>query len=536
MQVHGGTGEGQTMSKNKYAKQDAERELPDFSELGTTGLRRFSGYIDEEFHKDLRGQKAAKVYREMVDNHPIIGAVLHLIDLLIRQTVLNVEASGEGPEYERAQQLCESAIDDIDIRAVISEAQTMMPFGYAVLEKVFKVRRGNHPMLELRSSYDDGLIGWRKLAIRAQEAVERWEFGEHGEVLGVYHRAPPSYKLIYIPAAKMLHFALRKPKGNPEGKSLLRNAYVPYYFQKQHQFFEGIGAERNLAGVPDMQVPLALFDTANVEKLQTFKDMVRKIKADQYGGIVRPAELDTQGMPTGYKFGLVSASGRNLPDSDLPIKRNRAEIAMVLLAEFMIFGTEQSGSRALSVDKTEMFTLVVGGILDAILEPFTQDAFPELCELNGIDSKYAPTYQHGDIETPNVQALAAALGTFADRGIIVPDAGLEAHLRELLGLPAPEREAAINAPSLAPAANDDAESSPLLDGAPPANDDKIADAALNGAQVTALKDIITSVAAGELPRDSALEIVMLAFQLQRDAADRILGSAGRGFEATQAVA
>lgn len=56
------------------------------------------------------------------------------------------------------------------------------------------------------------------------------------------------------------------------------------------------------------------------------------------------------------------------------------------------------------------------------------------------------------------------------------------------------------------------------------------DTALNGAQVDALLRIVQETAAGRLPRDAALEMIVTAFPVGRDAANRILGSVGRGFK------
>lgn len=55
------------------------------------------------------------------------------------------------------------------------------------------------------------------------------------------------------------------------------------------------------------------------------------------------------------------------------------------------------------------------------------------------------------------------------------------------------------------------------------------DTALNGAQVSSLLQIVGQVAAGQLPRDSALEIMVAAFNMSHDQADKILGSVGAGF-------
>lgn len=61
-------------------------------------------------------------------------------------------------------------------------------------------------------------------------------------------------------------------------------------------------------------------------------------------------------------------------------------------------------------------------------------------------------------------------------------------------------------------------------------DQPVSDSALNGAQVTALVDLVARVALGELPRAAAVEIVMVSFLLSREDAERILADAGDGFE------
>lgn len=60
--------------------------------------------------------------------------------------------------------------------------------------------------------------------------------------------------------------------------------------------------------------------------------------------------------------------------------------------------------------------------------------------------------------------------------------------------------------------------------------ENVQESALNGAQVTALKDILISAAAGQLPRDSAVQLIMVAFQLDQPMAERLMGPIGRGFE------
>lgn len=57
--------------------------------------------------------------------------------------------------------------------------------------------------------------------------------------------------------------------------------------------------------------------------------------------------------------------------------------------------------------------------------------------------------------------------------------------------------------------------------------------AFNGAQVSSLVEIVTAVAGGTLPRDSAIQMVSVSFQLSIEEADKLIGSAGKGFVPTK---
>lgn len=55
--------------------------------------------------------------------------------------------------------------------------------------------------------------------------------------------------------------------------------------------------------------------------------------------------------------------------------------------------------------------------------------------------------------------------------------------------------------------------------------------ALNGAQLASMVEVVTAVAAGTLPRESGVQMIMLAFQVDQPLAEKLLGSAGKGFKA-----
>ena len=56
----------------------------DFMEIGSSGLVQYGGRVEEDFLRQLQGKRGYAIYREMAENHPLIGAILHSIETLFR--------------------------------------------------------------------------------------------------------------------------------------------------------------------------------------------------------------------------------------------------------------------------------------------------------------------------------------------------------------------------------------------------------------------------------------------------------------------
>jgi len=76
------------------------------------------------------------------------------------------------------------------------------------------------------------------------------------------------------------------------------------------------------------------------------------------------------------------------------------------------------------------------------------------------------------------------------------------------------------------------ENTPVTEGADPlAQKTTVKDVALNGAQVESLISVVNQVSSNIIPRESGVNIIMVAFNLDRAAANAIIGEAGRSFTA-----
>lgn len=405
-------------------------------EIGRIGQRRFGGVIYEEFLPELQGYKGIEAYREMADNDDIVGAILYAIEMLVRQTSWTVEAQGRSAKDKEAAEFVQSCLDDMQTTWVdtVSEILSFLTYGWSFHEIVYKRRMGNTRDVRTRSKFDDGLVGWAKLPIRAQETLYQWEYDEADNLIGMTQMPPPDFGLFTIPMSKGMLFRTRSRKDNPEGRSILRNAYRSWYFKRRIQEIEGIGIERDLAGLPVIYSPedFNIWDKNNkaaVDALEGLEEIVRNIRRDEKEGIV---------LPGGYKLELLSTGGTRQFDTNAIIERYDTRIAMTVLADFIFLGHQQNGSWALSSDKTELFAMACGAYLDIIAETFNSQGIPNLIDING--EHFAgitdyPKLTHGDIEDADIEKVSAFIRDMTSIGVIVPDDGLEDYVRQVGHLP-----------------------------------------------------------------------------------------------------
>lgn len=405
-------------------------------EIGRIGQKRYGGTFYEEFLRELRGKKGIETYREMAENDDTIGAILFAVEMLIRQASWNVEPGGDTPKDKEAAEFVEQCMHDMQDTwtDTVSEILSFLTYGWSFHEIVYKRRMGKTRDQKTRSKYNDGLIGWRKLPIRAQETLYQWEYDDEDNLIAMTQLPPPNYGLITIPMDKAMLFRTKSRKGNPEGRSILRNAYRSWYFKRRIQEYEGIGIERDLAGLPVFTAPedIAIWDEDDPDmvKLRTgMEAMVQKIRVDELAGIVKPY---------GFEFELLNSGGSKQFDTNAIIQRYDTGMAMTVLADFIFLGHQQVGSFALSSDKTELFSMAIGAYLDIICETFNSQGIPQLIDVNGSHfdgiTDY-PKLAHGDIENADIQKLAAYIKDMTGVGILVPDDGLEDYVREAAGLP-----------------------------------------------------------------------------------------------------
>ena len=227
-------------------------------EMGSLGLRTFSGVTQDELKAELNWPRSINTFRDM-SYHSAVNAPLTLFENIISKATWTYKPPADATEEEKEQaKIINQMMQDMEqpwsefIRDVLSSNV----FGFSVHEKVFRKRYKANGSL-----YDDGIIGWKKLPIRVQESISKFIFSEDGnEIIGVqqnlsaindiYNRFSKRSNLINIPRSKFLLFRTGKHRCDPFGKSPLRDAYLAWRFLTALEELEATGVAKDLNGLP----------------------------------------------------------------------------------------------------------------------------------------------------------------------------------------------------------------------------------------------------------------------------------------------
>lgn len=478
------------------------------SELGVSGLKTTGGLITEEFLPQVAGKRGIRIYKEMSSNDSIISSILFAIEMMVRAVEWRVipdrigkyianEArmkpqprpqglgQGQQAEQERAQgkeqekepaeeeekkinkllgegvasaspdeQKAIAFIEGVLFKDMdhtwddfLAEVMSMITYGWSLHEIVFKIRNGED------SEFDDGKIGIKKLPIRSQDTLHKWEFDGYGGISGIWQYTDASFDsrskrnlppTIFIPFEKCLLFRPRMYKNSPEGRSVLRNAYRSWYMLKRLQEIESIGIERELNGIPVAYIPMEVMgssDADDVACVTEYRRIVRDVRFNEQGGIVLPSDpfVNEDGSYTDMplvRLELLASKGTRNIDTNEVIGRYAQDIARTVLADFLMLGARDQGSFALSRSKVDIFLRAMRGWLESVAAVINRNLVTKLWQVNGFDEDTKPMVFPGRIAPENLDELGSYIDRLARAGMpLFPDDDLENVLRESAGLP-----------------------------------------------------------------------------------------------------
>ena len=429
------------MSDDDLNPRERFEKAQEFSELANRRLYRPRGFDRLEYLPQLRGRKASETYREMATGDALIGAILFAIEMVLRRVEWKVDpyrpdaGAPSSDDLERADFL-NSCMGDMSHswEEFLSNALTMLPFGFAFCEIVYKRRDSQNPLAPAahRSRFADGRIGWRKFTLVPHATIDEWDLDDYGGVKGAWQGGVYGEQRVRIPIEKAVLF--RTNTRSPQGTSVLRPIVQSWYYRKKLQEIEGIGAERDLAGLPIITV-----DVDSLSKQGSdYRQIVRNLRRDEQEGIVFPgvANPDTGKLEPMADLELLSSSGRRQFDVGSIIQRHSREIAISLLQDVVLLGHERVGTEALASEKRDLSDTALQAWLNDIAAVMNSHAVPRLFALNGESLDNLPMLKPGEIRPTDVKEFATAVKDMASGGwVFAGDPAVEAIVRHRLGFP-----------------------------------------------------------------------------------------------------
>ena len=211
----------------------------------------------------------------------------------------------------------------------------------------------------------------------------------------------------------------------------MRGSYRAWFYKKHIEDFEGVGIERDLAGIPVLIGPpgvdLMADDEKSKQALSAAKALVRNIKQDKNHGVV---------MNNGWSLELLSSKSTRAFDTSTIINRYDQRIAITMLADIVMLGADKVGSFALANVKKGLLGAALDAQVKMIASQFNKKAIPQLLSLNTFPGMGGmPELVPTQINSPDLEILGTFLKNLKLGGINIAGEEIVGYLRTAAGLP-----------------------------------------------------------------------------------------------------
>lgn len=386
---------------------------------GSSGIKIFGGYFSEEYlYNELHGTEAADTYDKMRRSDPTVKMCLNAVKTPIIASPWEIEpATTDDPDHKLHAEFAHHLLfNDMDKPFSKTELLSIAEFGHCVQEVTHKVVLG-HP------KFGD-YIGVKALGWRSPRSILYWRLDpDTGEINHIHQLVTGDLeRFVDIPGEFLLVTSLEKEGDLYEGVSLLRAGYGAWKRKNLDLRLMAIGNERNAVPTPTFEVPDG------------------KQNSQEYDNMVEVAENYTSNersfiaFPSGWKLDFLK-SNFDPEKLEKSIRLNNSEIVSGFMANFLLLGSTQSGSRAVSADQSEIFLGALQYIADEAISAINHKLIPQLIKM-----KYGPQEAYPKLKVTGISdkagvELANALKALCESQVIQPDDVMEASVRKRYQLP-----------------------------------------------------------------------------------------------------
>lgn len=394
---------------------------------------------DVETVPELAWPHSTRVYDKMRRTDTQVQAVLKAVTLPIRATPWRIDPAGARPEvaeyvaYQLGLPLSEGdAPAPLRRRHRFSwsrhlpQALRCVALGATYFEQVVTVTPD-------RAAPNGHRVDLRKLAPRPSRTLHDILVDRDGGLIGI-EQSPPAQVFglrskeaatvrsgdpILIPVNRLIAYVHEFEDSDWAGTSILRAAYKNWLLKERLLRIETMAIDRNGVGIPDYEAP----EGAKKKDIAKGKEMANAYRAGDQSGLSRPS---------GSKFTLRGVQGLLMPARPA-IEYHDAQIGRAALAHFLNLDGA-GGSYALASTQADLFATGVTGTAVEVRDTAQAHLVEDLVDWQYGPEEPAPRLVFDDIGASDM-AIAQAIRTLVDSGVISPDGVLENWTRRSLGIP-----------------------------------------------------------------------------------------------------
>lgn len=413
-------------------------------EQGVTGTEFFGGSISgEEYVPELSGLQAYDTYDQMRKSADV-GSTLLVVKLPIRgaKPSVNPPPHGDETDAEMARLATEMLFGGKHFNwdRALQHILLQLDFGFSILEEQW-------------AADDDGFFYLKKWAPRLPRTIHYWHTTRDGSLVRVWQYAPvmdekddpvgrrvrgpmgsqaipmpPSSHYEYIPieADVLSVFTYQKEGDNYEGRSMLRGAYMPWYYKKTLYHLDMLRHDRLAVGVPTAE--LTAEANLSADEMTELKEVLGGLRANDRMYLI---------APNGVRYRILGpeASGGTAVNAVTMLDHYDAMIARNMIAGFLSAGRDTYSTKGGMTRLVDFFVASLNGITAAIEDDIERGVLKKFYDYNFdmTDRQYGKVEFTGLESTDIAQLLSLTNASMPT--VITPNDDLEAKFRELLGLP-----------------------------------------------------------------------------------------------------
>lgn len=391
----------------KPNKQEEKIKTNHSTAYGTASAR-FDG-ISEPNNK-LRGHAGALVYDKMRRTDPTIKSILSVITSPLKGAQWTIRSQANDEDKKR-QQMAEMFYAYFWERAntlfseFLSNALTMLPFGFAVFEKVWTTAEINGQLLQVLD-----------LQFRPQVSIDEIDVTKR-----IVKQTTPE-GTAELSFDDLLFFVYDKEGNDYWGNSILRPCYHAYEMKKEQYEFWGVAGARQATGFLDAAVPETM--QKDSEEYRDLEQGGRDIASNRSQMFIHP-----EGVLLKYVVPSVNADFYRTTINNLDM-----DIRNAALANFIGLGTANTGSYAVGDVQYKLFMQALCAISNSIEQVFTAQVLKPMTDVNFGAQEFYPELVCQDLDRDTVVSKLQLALQFIGMGVIKPTDKDESDIRYKLGL------------------------------------------------------------------------------------------------------